>query len=401
MAHAVDRRGEADLCGGRNISPPLLFSGAPPNARSFAIVAFDPDARAGHGFVHWVAYGIAAAEHELRAGFGSQASAAFTGGVNDAGTALYFGPCPPPGDQPHHYIFTAYALDLAPGRLQPGLTRARYCTRSPGIRSHRPQSPGGSVTDGTWNSWPSGAGDRRELGLGARVCAGAGGRRCTLAIGARRIDLLEAVADEARAAGSSEAHAYALDLSDPGSIEAMLAAMRDRQGDAEIFIANSGPPKAGAVANLTLADWDAAYGPTMRSMLQIVYAVLPAMRERGWGRIVNLASSALKAPIPNLALSNAFRAGLLGALKTLSREVASDGVTINVIATGKIETARARSFYSDPGAWEKQQREVPFGRFGTPEEFAPWLLFCAARARSTSAARRSPSTEASRPTSFS
>jgi 3-oxoacyl-[acyl-carrier protein] reductase len=126
---------------------------------------------------------------------------------------------------------------------------------------------------------------------------------------------------------------------------------------------------------MTLADWDAAYGSTMRSMLQIIYAVLPAMRERSWGRIVNLASSALKAPIPNLALSNAYRAGLLGALKTLSREVAADGVTINVIATGKIETARSRSFYSEPGAWEKQQREVPFGRFGTPEEFAPLVAF--------------------------
>jgi 3-oxoacyl-[acyl-carrier protein] reductase len=212
-------------------------------------------------------------------------------------------------------------------------------------------------------------------GLGRACALALAAEGARLAIGARRTDLLEAVAAEARAAGSSEAQAYALDLSDPASIETMLAAMRDRQGDAEIFIANSGPPKAGAVANLTLADWDAAYGPTMRSMLQIVYAVLPAMRERGWGRIVNLASSALKAPIPNLALSNAFRAGLLGALKTLSREVASDGVTINVIATGKIETARARSFYSEPGAWEKQQREVPFGRFGTPEEFAPLVAF--------------------------
>jgi 3-oxoacyl-[acyl-carrier protein] reductase len=228
-----------------------------------------------------------------------------------------------------------------------------------------------------------------DLGIRGRLALVTGassglGRACALALaaegarvalGARRMDLLEAVAAEARAAGSPDARAYALDLSDPASIDAMLAAMRDRQGDAEIFIANSGPPKSGAAANMTLADWDAAYGPTMRSMLQIVYAVLPAMRERGWGRIVNLASSALKAPIPNLALSNAYRAGLLGALKTLSREVASDGVTINVIATGKIETARSRSFYSEPGAWERQQREVPFGRFGTPEEFAPLVAF--------------------------
>jgi 3-oxoacyl-[acyl-carrier protein] reductase len=212
-------------------------------------------------------------------------------------------------------------------------------------------------------------------GLG-RACAMAlGAEGARLALGARRADLLETAAAEARAAGSPEAHAYALDLADPASVDAMLAAVRSRQGDADILIANSGPPKPGSVEKLTLADWDAAYGPTMRSMLQLVYGVLPAMRERKWGRIVNLASSALKAPLPNLALSNAFRAGLLGALKTLSREVAGDGVTINVIATGKIETARARSIYADPAAWEKQQREIPFGRFGTPEEFAPLVAF--------------------------
>jgi 3-oxoacyl-[acyl-carrier protein] reductase len=240
-----------------------------------------------------------------------------------------------------------------------------------------------------------------ELGIRGRLALVTGassgiGRACALAlaaegarlaIGARRTDLLETVAAEARVAGSPEAQAYALDLADPASIEAMLGAMRDRQGDAEIVVANSGPPKAGAVANLTLADWDEAYGPTMRSMLQIVYAVLPAMRERGWGRIVNLSSSAVKTPIPNLALSNAFRAALLGALKTLSREVAGDGVTINVIATGKIATDRARSFYSEPGAWEKQQREIPFGRFGTPEEFAPLVAFlCGEGARYISGA---------------
>ena len=240
-----------------------------------------------------------------------------------------------------------------------------------------------------------------ELGIRGRLALVTGassglGRACALAlaaegarlaIGARRMELLETVAAEARAAGSPDAQAYALDLADPASIDAMLNAMRDRQGDAEIVIANSGPPKAAAAANLTLADWDAAYGPTMRSLLQIVYAVLPAMRERGWGRIVNLSSSAVKTPIPNLTLSNAFRAGLLGALKTLSREVASDGVTINVIATGKIATARARSFYAAPGAWEKQQADIPFGRFGKPEEFAPLVAFlCGEGARYISGA---------------
>jgi Raf kinase inhibitor-like YbhB/YbcL family protein len=115
----------ADGCGGRNISPPLRLSGAPEGVQSFAIVTFDIDAGAGRGFVHWVAYGIAPATRTLAPGFGSQPSPAFTGGRNDAGTLLYFGPCPPPGP-PHHYVFTVYALDLAPARLPPGLTRAAF-----------------------------------------------------------------------------------------------------------------------------------------------------------------------------------------------------------------------------------------------------------------------------------
>lgn len=112
-------------CGGRNLSPPLHFVGYPAATRSFGIVVMDTDAGHGHGFVHWVAYGIAPGQNgELLPGFGSVASPAFTGGANDAGTHLYYGPCPPVGDPPHHYVFTAYALDLAPGRLAPGLTRA-------------------------------------------------------------------------------------------------------------------------------------------------------------------------------------------------------------------------------------------------------------------------------------
>ena len=115
-----------DHCGGRNLSPPLRLSGYPDATRSFAIVLVDTDGGGGHGFVHWVAYGIARGTPVVPPGFGSQPSAAFTGGTNSPGTALYFGPCPPAGDPPHHYVFTAYALDIAPGLLPPRLTRADF-----------------------------------------------------------------------------------------------------------------------------------------------------------------------------------------------------------------------------------------------------------------------------------
>jgi 3-oxoacyl-[acyl-carrier protein] reductase len=228
-----------------------------------------------------------------------------------------------------------------------------------------------------------------DLGLSGRLALVTGassgiGRSCALAlakegarlaVGARRTELLERLVAEAIAAGSPEAVAYRVDLAEASSIETLLGEVRARQGEPEVLIANGGGPKPGGVSTLSVADWDAAYGPIMRAMLQLVYGVLPAMRERRWGRIVYLGSSSLKTPIPNLALSNAFRAGVLGALKTLSREVAPDGITINTIATGKIDTDRARSVYKEPGAWEKTAAEIPLGRFGSPDELAPLVAF--------------------------
>jgi Raf kinase inhibitor-like YbhB/YbcL family protein len=117
---------DSDHCGGRNVSPPLFFLDFPTATRSFAVVVFDTDAGGGRGFVHWVAYGIRPSLTSLPPGFGSQPSDGFTGGTNDPGTAIYFGPCPPPGDKPHHYVITAYALDLAPNALPAGLTRAAF-----------------------------------------------------------------------------------------------------------------------------------------------------------------------------------------------------------------------------------------------------------------------------------
>jgi Raf kinase inhibitor-like YbhB/YbcL family protein len=123
---SIPKTDAAEPCGGRNLTPPLLLTGAPKEARSFAVVLLDTDAGGAKGFVHWVAYGIAPALTTLPPGFGSQPSAAYTGGKNSLGNTVYFGPCPPAGAPAHHYVFTAYALDLAPGALAAGLTRADF-----------------------------------------------------------------------------------------------------------------------------------------------------------------------------------------------------------------------------------------------------------------------------------
>jgi Raf kinase inhibitor-like YbhB/YbcL family protein len=116
--------GSSDGCIGRNISPPLRITGVPPAARSIGVVMFDVDGGNGAGYVHWVAYGIAPGIGSLPTGFG--ATGTYVGGKNDAGTTRYAGPCPPPGDPPHHYQISVYALALPPSRLPAGLTRAAF-----------------------------------------------------------------------------------------------------------------------------------------------------------------------------------------------------------------------------------------------------------------------------------
>ncbi len=230
-----------------------------------------------------------------------------------------------------------------------------------------------------------------DLGLRGRLAIVTGassglGRACTLAlaaegarlaIAARRREILEAVAAEACATGAPDAVAYPLDLADPIAIDAFLRDVRARQGEPDVLVINSGPPAPGIAASLSLEQWDAAYGPTMRAMLQLVYGVVPSMRARGWGRVIYVGSSALKTPIPNLALSNAFRVGVLGALKSLSLNVAADGVTINVVAPGRIETERAKQIYGEGEARRRATEAIPAGRFGAPEEFAPIVAFLA------------------------
>jgi len=120
-------------CGGQNVSPPLRWSNAPAGTRSFAVVMTDPDGARGLGSVHWLAYGIASSVMSLAAGAGGAPSPTFIGGTNSAGSTIYRGPCPPVGDQPHHYVTAVYALDLATDALKPGLNRDAFLEA---IRGH-------------------------------------------------------------------------------------------------------------------------------------------------------------------------------------------------------------------------------------------------------------------------
>jgi len=124
--HLVTKRGASAPtdCGGSNVSPPLAWTNVPDGTRSFGLVIYDPDGAKGGGAVHWVAYGIAGERRSLPEGFGNKGTG-YVGGTSASGNHDYMGPCPIPGHT-NHYIFSLYALDLAPDALQPGLTRDQF-----------------------------------------------------------------------------------------------------------------------------------------------------------------------------------------------------------------------------------------------------------------------------------
>lgn len=222
-----------------------------------------------------------------------------------------------------------------------------------------------------------------SAGLGEAIALQLAREGVSIALAARRKNRLEALAQRATESGAPSARAFQVDQYDAESIDRLLVDVRRAFGEINIVILNGGGPKPGSLLNVDLDAWDRAYAGSLRSMLQLVYGVTPQMRKAKWGRIVALTSSTVKEPAPGMVLSNALRAALVSALKTLSMEVAPDCVTVNSIATGRILTDRLMELYGNEEAIHKAaQNEIPMRRVGTPEEFATLIVFlCSEAAR--------------------
>lgn len=187
------------------------------------------------------------------------------------------------------------------------------------------------------------------------------------------------------------ARGFRADLTEPESAQQLVGDAAAQLGDIEILVLNSGGPTPGAAAGLTRADVTGAVETLLIRQIELVELVLPAMRARGWGRIVAISSTAVQEPLPGLALSNIARSGLAGYLKTLSREVAGDGVTVNLALPGRIATDRLSALDSRRAAdadvdvetvQARSRAGIPMGRYGTPEEFAAVVAFlCSEPAR--------------------
>ena len=215
-------------------------------------------------------------------------------------------------------------------------------------------------------------------GIGEAIAAALAREGAKVAIASRSTERL----DEAAAKIGGEVKPFAADASDLDRIAALPAEVEAALGPIDILVANTGGPPFGGALDHELDAWETAYRSLVLTPRVLAGAVVPGMRERGWGRIVNVGSSSTVEPIPGLNLSNAHRMAATGFLKTLSREVAGDGITINTVATGRFGTERlADAAGSLAGAEEAAKTEIPAGRLGLPEEYGDLVAFlCSNRA---------------------
>jgi len=222
----------------------------------------------------------------------------------------------------------------------------------------------------------------KGLGYGcARALAEAG---VDLVMNARGAEALEAAAAEVRTDFGVEVVTVAADI----TTEDGRAAVLDAAGTLDILVTNAGGPPPGLWSDWGRADFIAALDANMLAPIAMMTALLPGMMERGWGRVINITSQSVKAPIPVLGLSNSARAGLTGYVAGTARQVAGHGVTINNLLPGIHATDRATSL--DQGVSEAQgismdaaraQRcaTIPAGRYGTKEEFGAACAFLCSR----------------------
>ena len=222
----------------------------------------------------------------------------------------------------------------------------------------------------------------KGLGLGCAEALAAEG--CDLVMNARGAEALEAAADAIRAAYGVDVVTVVADVSTTEG-QAKLIAAAD---DSDILVNNAGGPPPGMWTDWDRDDFIKALDANMLAPIALITALVPGMMERGWGRVVNITSQSVKAPIPVLGLSNSARTGLTGYVAGTSRQVAGSGVTINNLLPGIHATDRANALDGNvvkaqgitlDEARARRAATIPAGRYGTREEFGAACAFLCSR----------------------
>ena len=228
-------------------------------------------------------------------------------------------------------------------------------------------------------------------GLGYASALGLAREGCHLIICSRDQQRIEAAADSIRRDTGARVTALVSDVSSGGEAQRLVDAAVSEYGGLEIVVHNAGGPPAGESLQMTDEQWQKAFEQNLLSFSRMVRAAAPEMKKAGYGRVLTIASSSIKQPIPNLALSNALRAGVWGLAKTMSRELAPQGILVNVIAPGRIDTERIaeldqanaqKSGKSIDDVRKASVANIPLGRLGRSEELANLVVFLASEAAS-------------------
>jgi 3-oxoacyl-[acyl-carrier protein] reductase len=223
-------------------------------------------------------------------------------------------------------------------------------------------------------------------GLGRAVAEELAAEGAHLVMCARGKEILEQTAESIRQQATVKVVEVPADVSDPKDIARVVKVAFEEFGQVDILVTNSGGPPSGPFETLTPEMWDTATRLLLKSAVELTRALLPGMKERRWGRILNVTSIAAKQPIDGLMLSNSLRAAVIGFARTLANEVAPFGVTVNNLLPGFTRTDRVQELARSAGGkagspntdiiskWEK---EIPMGRLGEPREFAALAAFLA------------------------
>jgi 3-oxoacyl-[acyl-carrier protein] reductase len=223
-------------------------------------------------------------------------------------------------------------------------------------------------------------------GLGRSIADALAAEGAAIVISGRDQGRLDEAAAALKAAGAASASGVVADVARGEDMDRLADAAEKAMGGVDILVLNHGGPPPCTASEMKEADLVAWFQHIVVSPIRIANRLLPAMRKQGWGRIIVVGSTGMQHPIPTLALSNTLRASVWGWLKTLSGEVAKDGVTMNVLAPGTILTDRVtqtttvrsqQQGISFDEALAQAAKEIPAGRLGAPADYGPMGAFLA------------------------
>ncbi len=228
------------------------------------------------------------------------------------------------------------------------------------------------------------AGSSQGLGRAAAIALAAEGAH--LALCARNSQALDQLAADLRRRFAVEVHTAGLDVRDTSAIEQFVKNVHGVFNRIDVCVTNAGGPPAKEFLEATDAQWEDAFSLNLKSAVAFARAVIPYMQRQRWGRIITISSVTVRQPQPQLVLSNAIRAGIMGLVRSLANEFGRDGITANNVGPGYTATDRIKELaaYRAASSGQTEQQieqvwidQIPLGRLGRPEEVADAIVWLA------------------------